>query len=90
MVFAADVDYFKAWINSTYVSNGETKITVDYPFDRYYMQEFKAPAAETAYVEAQWDTTKVAYSLVRIKEGTAVLKDVLIDGVPIKDMVEKR
>lgn len=84
-----DGDYFKAWLNTTYVSNGQTELTVNYPFDRYYMDEFKAHDAELAYAEAQWDTSRVAYSLVSIKNGNAVLKDVLIDGVPIKDIVIK-
>lgn len=87
--FDGDVDYFKAWLNSTYVSDGQTTITVNYPFDRYYMEEFKAPDAEEAYAEAQWDTSSVAYALVRIKGGTAVLKDVMIDGVSLKDYVQQ-
>ncbi|WP_372641596.1 GDYXXLXY domain-containing protein [Ancylomarina sp.] len=81
-------DYFKAKIR--YVSsNGSNQVRIAYPFNRYYMEESKAEAAEKAYRKSQADTSKVAYSLVRIKDGEAVLQDVLIDGVSIKDIVEK-
>lgn len=87
--FDNKTDYFKAWIHSTYVSNGQTELTINYPFNRYYMEESKAPEAEKAYAQVQWDTSRVAYALVNVKKGKAVLKDVLIDGIPIKEYVQK-
>ena len=66
------------------------KISVELPFDRYYMEEGKAPDAETAYAEyVNRKDYKPAYGLVAIKDGNAVLKDVIIDGIPIKDYVVK-
>lgn len=64
---------------------------IELPFNRYYMEEGKAYEAETAYREYNRDTviTKPAYALVAVKEGSAVLKDVIIDGIPIKDYVVK-
>jgi len=82
------VDYFKAKIRYV-TSNGSNQVQIAYPFNRYYMEESKAEAAEKAYRKSQADTSKVAYALVSIKDGEAVLKDVLIDGVSIKDIVEK-
>ncbi len=81
-------DFFKAKVR--YVSsNGSNKLIIDYPFDRYYMEESKAYDAEQTYRQSQIDTNQIAYALVSIKEGKAVLKDVLIDGVPIREIVIK-
>ena len=61
---------------------------VDYYFNRYYMDEFKAADAEKIYRESNRDTSKETYSLVNIKDGEAVLTDVVIDGISIKNIVE--
>ncbi len=63
--------------------NDEKKLTIEYPFDRFYMEETKAPRAETEYNKASRDSTRTTWALVSIKDGEAVLKDVMIDGVSI-------
>ena len=68
----------------------KTTMTIRYPFERFYMEESKAYDAELTYRESQRDTTKTTYALVHLKNGSAVLKDVLIDGVPIKELVDKK
>lgn len=81
-------DYFKAklsYVNSD-ISN---RVRIIYPFNRYYMEESKAKNAEEIYRKSQSNKKHVAYALVNIKNGEAVLKDVLIEGVSIKDLVEK-
>lgn len=80
--FMANVDYF----------NGST-LRLSFPFDRYYMEESKAPDAETAYrtyTNDSGNNDKPAYALVAVKDGNAVLKDVIIDGKPIKEYVEQQ
>ncbi|MDQ3289733.1 MAG: GDYXXLXY domain-containing protein [Bacteroidota bacterium] len=82
--------------NATYVKakvlyvtdNGSNKLIIAYPFDRFYMEESKAYAAEQAYQQSQQDTTKLTYALVNIQNGNAVLKDVLIDGTSIREVVK--
>ena len=66
-----------------------SEVPIGYPFDRFYMEESKAQPAEITYRNSQRDTTTTTYALVRVKNGKAVLKDVLIDGVPIKELVGK-
>ncbi len=78
-------NYLKVTVSSTY----NNQAFINYPFTRFYMEEYKAPEAETTYRQAQRDTTTVAYALVAVKSGEAVLKDVLIDHVPIREVVEK-
>ncbi len=81
-----EVSFVKAKVS--YVSdNGSQQLTVDYPFNRFYMEESKAYEAEQVYRESLPDSTQVAYALVKIKDGEAVLKDVLINDVSIRDIV---
>jgi len=68
--------------------NGQNKLFVEFPFDRFYMEESKAYDAEMIYRENERDITSTTYALVRIKEGEAVLENVFIDDIPIKDLVE--
>ncbi|MEO1012509.1 MAG: GDYXXLXY domain-containing protein [Bacteroidota bacterium] len=78
-------DYFTAKSNFNY--NG--KVNFDIPFNRFYMNEYKAYDAEISVRKAQQDTTRICYGLVHIKQGTAVLSNVFIDDIPIADFVEK-
>ncbi|MGE5394290.1 MAG: GDYXXLXY domain-containing protein [Candidatus Saccharibacteria bacterium] len=66
------------------------KVIIDYPFNRFYMEESKAAEAEKTYRQLIADTTRVTYALVSVKEGEAVLKDVQIDGVSIIGIVNNK
>lgn len=72
-----------------YVSENHVRVHLEYPFDRFYMEESKALPAEQAYDEASSNDESVAYALVNIKNGEAVLKDVHIDGVSIREIVKQ-
>lgn len=80
--------------NSVYVksklgySEGNV-LSINYPFDRFYLEESKAKDAEIEFRLNEQDTSKSTYALVQIKNGDAVLKDVLIDGVSVKELVKK-
>ncbi len=80
-------DYFKGKASPVY----DGKMNIDFPFDRYYMEEGKAYEAETAYRDYNREDSlkKPAYALVVIKDGNSVLKDVIIDGMPIREFVLK-
>ncbi len=84
-----DEDYFEARVNFV-TRNGSNSIALNFPFDRFYLEESKAPDAETVYRESQSDSTQVTYALVSVSNGGFVLQDVLIDGVPIKEIVQSR
>lgn len=84
---ADNTDYVKAKVQ--FISGVHSKtIGISYPFDRFYMEESKAYDAERAHIESQLDSTKTTYALINIKNGDAVLKDVLIDGVSIAEIVK--
>ncbi len=86
---SGDRDFVRATVG--YVSSDSSnRVTIEYPFDRYYMEESKAYDAELVYRESQGDTTQVTYALVSVKEGEAVLKEVYINGIPIREIVKNR
>lgn len=83
-----DSIYLKIKIN--YSDDYENKIHLDFPFNRFYMNENKAKNAEIVYAESTKDTTKIAYALVATKNGEAVIKDVLIDNKSIKELAKAK
>lgn len=87
------IDYIKATVSYASTYDSIQELTIAYPFDRFYMEESKAYDAERVYWESsiRRDTTsRVAYALVSIKDGESAIKNVFIDDVPIKEIVEKR
>lgn len=70
-----------------WIAKPENIVGIRYPFDRFYMEEFKAPAAEKVYRESRADTTQITYAEISIYQGEAVIKDVKINGKSIKDIV---
>lgn len=80
-------DYVTAIVNFNYGG----KLNIEFPFDRFYMAEKKAPEAEIAYDEySERKNAKPAYALVAVKEGNAVIKDVIVDDVPIGVYIDKQ
>ena len=72
----------------SYVQESEPReLFVAYPFNRFYVEESVAEQAEETYRQSSLDTTQIAYAQVSIKNGEAILKDVLIDGEPINDLI---
>lgn len=82
-------DYLKVKINIAYSENDTTVIFIDYPFNRYYMEESKAPQAEELYAESQRDTSATTYAIVMIKDGEGVLTDLMINDRSISELVEE-
>jgi uncharacterized membrane-anchored protein len=83
-----DADYIIAEVSHNYGGN----VNFEFLFNRFYMDEGKAAEAETSYAQYSTDTiiAKPAYALVAVKDGSAVVKNVIIDGIPIKDYVLKQ
>lgn len=80
-------DFIKATIRYVTGTDSITNLSIEYPFDRFYMEESKAYDAEQIYNESALDTNQVTYALVSVKKGQAVVKDVLVNGVPIREAV---
>lgn len=82
-------DFVKCKVNY-YNRYNESFVYLEYPFEKYYMEESKAPKAEIAYRESARDTAQNTYALVNVKHGDAVLRDVLINDVSIKTIVKQQ
>ncbi|MEO5905267.1 MAG: GDYXXLXY domain-containing protein [Saprospiraceae bacterium] len=80
-------DFVEAVTGYVY-SDSTTNVTIHFPFDRFYMEESKAYNAELAYAESARDTMQITYALVAVKDGDAVVKDVLINGIPIREVAK--
>lgn len=78
----AGQDYLKVktgWSNS-----------VQLPFDRFYMEEKAAPAAERAYRErSQQGGARDAFVIVRVLDGRGVIENLYVAGKPITQFVKK-
>ena len=86
--YDTSTDYIAASISTVTTYEKIPKMYIDFPFDRFYMDEFKAKPAEDIVREATRDTSVISYALVRIKDGQTVIENVFIDDVPLKEVVE--
>ena len=62
------------------------------PFDRYYVEETKAPKAEKAYWQHQnrrGQTNETSYAVIRIRNGESALEDLYIGGKPITEVLRE-
>jgi len=80
-------DFLKAKVD--FIIYDGSKLSIEYPFERFYMEESKAYDAELTYNRTLRDTSQFTYALVNIKNGESVLKDVLINGIPIREIVKQ-
>lgn len=65
-----------------------TSYTLQFSFNRYYMNESAAPEAERRYFQAlPRDANRRAWLTVRVKDGIAVIEGLFIDGVAIEEIV---
>jgi uncharacterized membrane-anchored protein len=75
-------DYLKVkagWSNS-----------VQLPFDRFYMEETAAPAAERAYREhSRQGGAHDAYVIVRVRDGQGVIENLYVAGQPIAEFARE-
>jgi uncharacterized membrane-anchored protein len=70
-----------AWVDD----RGRGSVRV--PFDVYYLPEDLEPEA-TALQRASGRGT--AWAVVRVRDGRAVIEDVVVDGVPLRESIEGR
>lgn len=72
----ATADFFEAQLNGK---------TVDLPFDKYWVTERDAPAAETAYRAQSRRDKQNAFVTVRIFRGDAAIEQLYLDNQPLGD-----
>lgn len=88
---SSDQDFVKAKAGYVrrYVSQS---VRIEYPFERYYMEESKAYDAERYARPRRFsiDSTQVVYALVRVLDGESVLQDVMVNDQRIEDLVKEK
>lgn len=86
-----DADYFEAVVRYTTGNlrqNVEKVVHLEFPFERYYMNEGKAKAAEDLARAKLIEEKNVVYGVVLIKDGSAVLDKVYINDDEISTLID--
>ena len=79
-------DYLE--VSFAYFGENGQELIFQYPFDRFYMDEFKAPRAEQTYSSSMRDTSARTYALVRIWKGAGVVEDIMINDTSLTKLVK--
>jgi len=67
----------------------DRKATIQWPFDRFYINEKLAPEADKWFAE-NIRGTKGIIAEVRVLDGHAVLADLSLDGRPFREILKER
>ncbi|MEJ0031989.1 MAG: GDYXXLXY domain-containing protein [Bacteroidota bacterium] len=85
-----DLDaYIPATVSYSYVYDGKANVTLDFPFNRFYLEESKASEAEQLVWRNRLDTGTVTYAKVMVGKGKASLTDVMVNDSSIVDVIRR-
>ena len=74
----------------TWGSVSEGRTTFSYPFDRYYMNEKKAPEVDRLLMGGRFRALTVpAHVTVRVLGETVVLEELYLDGKPVLEYLRE-
>ena len=79
---ANESDYVEATVQPDGGHNNTLRI--EYPFTRFYMEENKAVKAEKMFFETLRNPRGITYAKIYVRNGRAVIGDVVIDGQSVK------
>ena len=79
---ANDPDYVKANAYILYDAP-QYMVHISYPFEEFYLDEYKAPKAEQDYFNSTRDTTLKTYAVVKVYKGEAVIENVIVNNKPL-------
>ena len=79
-------DYIRATVQ--YAS--QDSVRLELPFDRYYANEKLAPAIEQAYRAHSRRAKRDASIVVKIRGGQAVLEELYIGGLPVREFLRQQ
>lgn len=68
-------------------ASGHRWLPLKLPFDRYFMEESQAPAAEHLYWKKLRDRNSDVYLSVRVLDGESVIEGLFIDGTAIEQLL---
>ena len=81
-------DFLEIKIGNVIDHHDEQLIFVEFPFDRFYLEESKAAEAERLYQEALVNGDSETYALILVKKGHGTLADVMVGDVSVKNLIK--
>ncbi len=78
-------DWVRARVNIHWKDS--TRLQLFYPFNNYYIQDTQIKKVESVIKNGLCDTLKTNYLKIKIKENQFVAGDLMIDGVPFKEII---
>ena len=78
-------DWVRARVNVSWKDS--TRLELIYPFNNYYIQDTHIKKVESAIKNGLCDTLKTNYLKIKIKENQFITGDLVIGGVPFKEMI---
>ena len=78
-----DAVFFKARVN--HVEERPDKVVVTLPFEVYYPETGFSEEESERYRKILSDTTRNVYALVKVLNGKALLQDIFVDDIPLKE-----
>jgi len=66
-------------------------VMLNFPFTRFYMDEYNAPTAANIYAERiPAEQQNKSYALINLLDGDAVIRDVMVNDTSIATLIGKR
>jgi uncharacterized membrane-anchored protein len=83
-------DYLIAKVSysNSYNKDGKQTIWIDYPFEKFYVEESKASKAERIYWKANRDSSQTAYALIKVRDGRSAIADLIINEKSIHEILK--
>jgi hypothetical protein len=80
-----------SWVRARAIVNWRdtTSLQLIYPFNDYYFEDTNNKKIDSIIKNGLNDSLKINYLKVRIKNNQFLIDDLLIDGVPFKEIVRK-
>lgn len=78
-------DWVRARVNIHWKDS--TRLEILYPFNNYYIQDTQNKKVESVIKNGLCDTLKTNFLKIKIKENQFIIEDLIIDGVPFKEMI---
>lgn len=80
--------YFKSKINNIHHNYNNSEISIEFPFNKYFLEETEAKLAEDIYNKIARDSANKFYLLVKIKDGDARIKDIYVNDTLFSEYIK--
>ncbi len=85
---SGNTDYVNAFVDYV-IEDSISSLVIRYPFNRFYLEASMKTSERPLYTDPPSDPTSISYAIVTIKDGEAIVTDVVADGISIKDQPQQ-